>query len=57
VEMRTQGMECYLLYVLQMSKPGAFEELGTKVHNMEITIMNYVVKPPLFLKRGKTRVT
>jgi len=29
-----------LLYVLQMSKPQAFQELATKAHGMEATIAN-----------------
>jgi len=36
--MCTQGMNWDLLYVLQMSKPRTFQELATKVHDMEVTI-------------------
>jgi len=39
-----QGIEWDLLYVLQMSKLKTFEELATKVHNMEMTIANRRMK-------------
>ena len=38
--MCTQGMAQDLLYVLQMSKPRAFQELATKARDMEVTIAN-----------------
>ena len=38
IEMCAQGMEWDLLYVLQMSKLRAFQELATKAHDMEMTI-------------------
>jgi len=44
--MCAQGMEWDLLYVLQMSKPRTFQELATKVHDMEMTIANRRSKPP-----------
>ena len=47
-KMCAQGMEWDLLYILQMSKPRSFQELGTKVHNMEMMIVN---------RRGKASPT
>jgi len=38
VEMCTQDMHWDLLYILQMCKPRTFQELGTKAHDMEVTI-------------------
>jgi len=38
--MCAQGMEWELLYVLRMSKPRIFQELATKVHDMEMMIVN-----------------
>jgi len=40
VEICAQGMEWDLLYVLQMSKPRTFQELATKVHDIEMKIAN-----------------
>ena len=34
-------MEWDLLYILQMRKPRAFQELATKAHDMEVTIANH----------------
>ena len=34
-------MEWDLLYVIQMSKLLTFQELDTKVYDMEVTIANY----------------
>jgi len=36
--MYTQGIHWDLLYVLQMSKPRAFQELAIKAHDMEVII-------------------
>ena len=40
IEMCTQGMEWNLLYVLQISKPHTFQELTTKVHDIEEMLAN-----------------
>ncbi|XP_038904526.1 uncharacterized protein LOC120090905 [Benincasa hispida] len=40
VEMCTQGMHCEFLYILQGIKPRTFEELATRAHDMELSIVN-----------------
>jgi len=40
MQMCAQGMEWDLPYVSQKSKPMTLSELGTREHNMEMTIAN-----------------
>jgi len=58
VEMCTQGMAWNLLYVLYMSKPRTFQELATKAHDMEATIVSRRDSSLSFAetKRGRAKV-
>jgi len=53
--MCAQGMEWDLLYVLQMSKLGTFQELATKAHDMEMTIANHRTKTSSTLEARKEK--
>ena len=41
IKMFAQGIEWDLLYVLWMSKPRALQELATKAHDTEVTIVSH----------------
>lgn len=41
VELCTQGMHWDLAYILQGIKPNTFQELATRAHEMEMTIVNH----------------
>jgi len=40
IEICTQGMNWDSLYILQISKPRTFEQLATKAHDKEVTIVS-----------------
>jgi len=42
MEMCTQGIALYLLYVLQISKPRTFQELSAKAHDMKVMMANHL---------------
>ena len=41
IEMCAQGMDCDILYILQVNKPKTFQELVTRAHDMALTIAYY----------------
>jgi len=41
VKMCAQGMDWDILYALQVNKPKAFQELATRAHDIELTIVYY----------------
>ncbi|KAL0367401.1 UNVERIFIED_CONTAM: hypothetical protein Sradi_3630200 [Sesamum radiatum] len=47
IEMCIQGMHWGLFYILQGIKPRNFEELATRAHNMELSIVNRKPKFPV----------
>jgi len=49
-------MEWHLLYVLQMSKPSTFQEWATKLHDMEVTIVNRLNNSFGFIESKKDKV-